>query len=383
MSTSAERPLLAGTEDHPHARMVLGTALASGQPSHAYLFHGPPGTGKRTVARALAAELLAEREADPDAARRRVLAGTHPDLTWVKPTGAHVMRVSDVDEAVVSAAGRTPFESSRRVFVLERADTMNDEVANRLLKTLEEPPEFVHLILLTDALGQVLETVISRCQLVRFNPLSPERIAAKLEAEGIDPERAGACGRLALGNAARARFLASEDGQALRADVERLVLAALAGERRQAGGPEPWRALLDRADARSEEAQAAVAATAAARLEYEPKGRDRKAIEREFEETAKRDGRRARTEVLDLGLELAALAFRDLVCAAEGATGAVLASDRAAAFENAASGRDPRRLRDAVERCEDTRQSLELNVSEELALTALTLRLERIVGSAD
>jgi DNA polymerase-3 subunit delta' len=374
---------LAGTEDHPHARMVLGTALASGKPSHAYLFHGPPGTGKRTAARALAAELLAEGESDQDAARRRVLAGTHPDLTWVKPTGAHVMRVSDVDEAVVAAAGRTPFESSRRVFVLERADTMNDEVANRLLKTLEEPAAYVHLILLTDALGQVLETVVSRCQLVRFNALSPERIAAALEADGVDPARAGACGRLSLGNATRARYLASDDGEGLREDVERLVRAVLAGERREATGPEPWRALLDRADRRCDEAQEAVAATAVARLENEPKGRDRKALEREFEETAKRDGRRARTEVLDLGLELAALSFRDLVCIAEGADAAVLASDRGPALAKAAPGRDARRLREAVEHCEDARQSLELNVSEDLALTALTLRLERLVGSAD
>ena len=71
---------LAGTEDHPQARMVLTTAL-EGTPSHAYLFHGPAGTGKRTVARAFAAELLAEGEDDPDAIRHRVHAGTHPDLT--------------------------------------------------------------------------------------------------------------------------------------------------------------------------------------------------------------------------------------------------------------------------------------------------------------
>src|SRR5207302_9524720 len=128
----------------------------------------------------------------------------------------------------VAAASRTPFEAARRVFVLERADTMNDEVANRLLKTLEEPAAYVHLIRLTDALGQMLETVVSRCQLVRFDPLPAERIAAILEREGVEPARAGACGRLALGNLMRARYLASEAGEELREDVERLVRDALA-----------------------------------------------------------------------------------------------------------------------------------------------------------
>jgi DNA polymerase III subunit delta' len=375
-------PALAGTEDHPHARMVLGSGLASGSLSHAYLFHGPPGTGKRTAARALAAEILASGEPDPDAVRRRVEHGAHPDLTWVKPTGAHVMRVSDVEEPVVAAANRTPFEASRRVFVLERADTMNDEVANRMLKTLEEPPSYVHIILMTDALGQMLETVVSRCQLVRFDPLPAERIAAQLEEEGVPPEVAGACGRLALGNLTRARYLASDDGRGLRDDIERMVRDALAGERREPSAEESWRALLARAERRRDEAEEAVARVAVERLELEPKGRERKALEREFEEMAKRDGRRARTEVLDLGLELASLTFRDLVCLAEGAEGAVLGTDSAATLAPAAQGRDPRRLREAAERCEDARQSLELNVTEDLALTALALRLERLVGSA-
>ncbi len=154
MSAAPSVPTLAGTEDQPHARMVLGSALVSGQPSHAYLFHGPPGAGKRTAARAFAAELLAEDDEARQTVRRRVLGGSHPDLTWVQPTGAHVMRVDDVDGPVVGAAGRTPFEARRRVFVLERVDTMNDEVANRMLKTLEEPASFVHLILLTEALGR-------------------------------------------------------------------------------------------------------------------------------------------------------------------------------------------------------------------------------------
>jgi DNA polymerase-3 subunit delta' len=370
---------LAGTEDHPQARMVLSTGLEAG-PSHAYLFHGPAGTGKRTAARSFAAELLAEGSPEPDDVRRRVENGSHPDLTWVKPTGAHVMRTDDVAEPVIAAATRTPFEAKRRVFVLERVETMNDEVANRMLKTLEEPAAFVHLILLTDSLGQVLDTVVSRCQLVRFDPLPADRIAAALEAEGVPPERAVACGRLALGNAARARFLASPEGEALRDDVERLIVAALA----DGGSPEEdsWRPLLDRAEAKREEAEHRAADEAERRLELEPKGRERRALAKQLEEGAKRDGRRARTEVLDLGLTLAALGFRDLVALAEGANAAVLGSDRCAGLAERARGRDPRRLREAVERCEDVRDSLELNVSEDLALTALSLRLASLVGSA-
>jgi DNA polymerase III subunit delta' len=370
-------PVLAGTEDHPQARIVLSSALASG-PSHAYLFHGPAGTGKRTVARAFAAELLAEGQDDPDAVRLRVQHGTHPDLTWVRPSGAHQMRVEDVNEPVVAAATRTPFEASRRVFVLERVDTLNDQAANRMLKTLEEPPEFVHLILLTDALGRVMETVVSRCQLVRFEPLPAARIAAALETEGVPAERARACARLALGNASRARYLASAVGEELRGDVEHVVASALAGSGR---GAEPWRPLLERAEQRRLEAEDAAAAERAERLELEPKGRDRRAIERELEEAAKRDGRRARTEVLDLALSLTGLAFRDLVCLAEDAPEAVLAGDRSDALAEQARGRDPRRLREAAERCEDVRQALELNVMEDLALAALGFRLTALVGA--
>jgi len=364
-------------EPHPHARLVLGAALAD-KPSHAYLFHGPAGTGKAKAALAFAAELLAAGETDPDAARTRVMHRSHPDLTWVTPSGVHVMRVEDIEEPVVAAATHTPFESSRRVFVLERVDTMNDEVANRLLKTLEEPAHYVHLVLLTDQLGQVIDTVVSRCQLVRFDPLPQERIAERLQSQGVDGEQADAASRLALGDGRRAEFLVSDEGRALRADVEAMVRAALADAD---GTAEPWRALLERAEEAREQAEDDIAEQKAKRLEMEPKDRERRALEKEFDESAKRAGRRARTHMLELGLELATLTFRDLVCVAEGAREAVLATDRIDTLAPAAQARDPRRLRQAAELCEDTRQSLQLNVQEDLALTSLSLRLRRLVGS--
>jgi hypothetical protein len=117
------------------------------------------------------------------------------------------------------------------------------------------------------------------------------------------------------------------------------------------------------------------------RLEMEPKGRERRAIERELEDAAKRDGRRARTESLDLALALTELTFRDLICVAEGADDAVLAEDRTFALAERTRSRDPRKLREAAERCEDLRQALELNVTEDLALSALGFRLARLVGA--
>src|SRR3954452_5666928 len=189
--------MLPGTERHPHARAVLGAALA-GAPSHAYLFSGPAGSGKRTVARAFASALLTDGADDPDAAALRVEHGAPPDLPWVAPTSAAGILVGDIDEAVVAGAARTPFESSRRVFVIEDADELNDQAANRMLKTLEEPPAFAHLVLLSSRPGDVLPTIASRCQAVRFDAPTAAQLAERLERDGVAPETAQACARLAL-----------------------------------------------------------------------------------------------------------------------------------------------------------------------------------------
>jgi hypothetical protein len=125
---------LPGIEAHAHALAVLVPALGpAGSPSHAYLFHGPAGTGKRAIARAFAAALLADGARDPQTVADRVARDCHPDLTWVRPSGAAEVLVSDIEEPVVAAAMRTPFESARRVFVIEAVDTMNDQAANRML----------------------------------------------------------------------------------------------------------------------------------------------------------------------------------------------------------------------------------------------------------
>jgi DNA polymerase-3 subunit delta' len=367
--------VLPGTERHPHARAVLAGALPpAGRPSHAYLFHGPAGSGKATVARAFAATLLAEGAADPASVRVRVEHGVHPDLTWVTPSGAAEMLVSDIDEPVVSAATRTPFEARRRVFVIERAETMNDQAANRMLKTLEEPAAFAHLVLLTDRPGEILPTIASRCQLVRFDAPGAPEIAARLR--GLEETTALACARLGLGDAERAERLAFGDGPRLRAGAEAYARGALHGELAQ----RPWLEILARAKSLGDEAQGAVEERIASELDYLPQ-RDRKRAEREGAEAAKRGARRARAGALDQALQLAGLWYRDVAAVADGAPEVVHAVDRLDALGEDAEGRDVHRLRTAVELVDDARAMLILNPTEELLLEALAFRLARVLAA--
>jgi DNA polymerase-3 subunit delta' len=364
---------LPGTDRHPHARAVLGGALPpEGRPSHAYLFHGPAGAGKREVARAFAAALLADGAPDPVSAAERVQHGVHPDLTWVTPSGAAEMLVSDIDEPVVAAAARTPFEARRRVFVIERAETMNDQAANRMLKTLEEPPSFAHLVLLTDRPGEILPTIASRCQLVRFDAPPVEEIAARLHRQGVSEATAEACARLALGDAERALRLALGDGPALRQGAEAMARAPLHGDLHE----RPWLAVLEQAKRHGDAALAEVEERIAGELEYLPR-KERKRAEREGTEAARRAQRRARTAALDHALQLVGLWYRDAASVADGAPELVHATDRLAELEADAQGRSAHRLRAAVVLVDEARAALVLNPTEELQLEALASRLAR------
>jgi len=362
-------------EGHPHAAAVLGAALRD-RPSHAYLFHGPAGSGKREAAREFAAELLAREAPQPESARARALAGAHPDLTWVAPSGAHIMLRGDVDRSVVAAASHTPFEAAYRVFVLERADTMDDPAANTLLKTLEEPPSYVVLILLTDRPTQVLPTITSRCQAVRFDPPPPGRLAERLEARSVAPVTARACARLSLGDGERALALALGDGPALRARAEAFARAPLRGE---VARTRPWSEVIAAARSLGAAAEAELEAALAEELEYLPK-KEHKRKQTEFTERARRAARRAETGTIDHGLQLTGLWFRDLACLACDAEELVLATDRLAELRTDA--RDAAALHAAVELVEDTRARLPFNVSYDLALQALAYRLERTLAAS-
>jgi DNA polymerase-3 subunit delta' len=357
-------------EHQARARVALTAALTSG-PSHAYLFRGPRGAGKSAVARAFAAELLALGAADPEDVRRRAMLdpSPHPDLVWLRPRGAQHM-VDEVREKVIRASSYRPFEAEKRVFVIEAAEQMRDESQNALLKTLEEPPDFVHLILLTSEPAQLLETIASRCQPIEFSPLPPDAVEARL-ADAGSPEEIAAAARLSAGDTARARFLLSDPGRALRRAALSLGGAPNASET----APSPWATLLRAAESAGDEAEE----VARRALEDEAEAGVKRSA-KDIADEAKRAGRRRRTEVLDLGLELSGNWFRDLAAVSSGAEEVVLNADRLDDLRASAASLDAARPRRAAELVQDTRRRLDLNVSEELALEALAFRLTRVLA---
>jgi DNA polymerase-3 subunit delta' len=254
---------------------------------------------------------------------------------------------------------------------------MNDEAANALLKTLEEPPAYVVLLLLTDRPTQVLPTIASRCQPVRFDPPAPAELAARLRASGAAAGHAEAAARLGLGDGERALVLAAGDGIALRSAAEAFARAALHGT---IGAERPWLPLLELAAARGAAARASHERRLAEELEFLPR-REHKRRETELGEQARRAERRAQTGALDHGLQLTGLWFRDLACVVAGAPELAHNSDRADELAADAAGRDLIALRAATELVDDARARLALNVSYDLACEALAFRLERTFKS--
>jgi DNA polymerase III subunit delta' len=363
---SIPEALADATRHQPRARATLVAALAS--PGHAYLFRGPRGAGKAAAARAFAAELLAEDATDPEDARRRALLdpSPHPDLAWLRPPGAQHL-VDDVRESVIRASSLSPAEGGCRVFVIEEAEDLRDESQNALLKTLEEPAPFAHLILICSEPELLAETILSRCTPVEFGPLAPDAVLETLGAG----EEAAAAARLSGGDVELARLLLGERGTALRATAEAAARAA-----RSPDAPsEPWRALLDAASEAGQDAGAEEERRLVEEAETTARRGRKGKLTREAIEQVKRTERRARTQALDLALALCCAWYRDLAAIASGADDVVLNADRREQLAEDAEGLDPANARAAVEWVLDTRRRLRVNVSEELALEALWLRL--------
>ena len=188
-----------------HADVIDLLRSEAERPAHAYLFVGPANVGKAAVARKFAAALLCD---DPDC-QRRVEAGIHPDAVVVEPDGRTSLGVERA-RATVGLAALTPVEGRRQVFLIEEADLMNDEAANTMLKTLEEPPPSTVFVLVAESEDALPATISSRCRTVVFGRVTPEEVEAGLTAKGVDADQARSAARISGGRPGLALALATQ-----------------------------------------------------------------------------------------------------------------------------------------------------------------------------
>jgi DNA polymerase-3 subunit delta' len=205
------------------AKKLLRRAVEQGRLSHAFLFKGPMGVGKKTFARTFAASLncLNPEGQEPCGlcpSCRKFYSGSHPDFLIIEPEGAAI-KINQVRQLKKDLAF-PPLEAKIRVVLLCEIQTMRREAANSLLKTLEEPPDQTVLILTGDEAGSLLPTILSRCQTVPFFPLPQGEVAKILAREsGIAPERAATLAAMAEGSLGRARLLLAQDLLGLREKI--------------------------------------------------------------------------------------------------------------------------------------------------------------------
>lgn len=214
---------------HERIIEVLQRSLRTGKTAHSYLFEGIPGCGRRKSALALIQGMFCK-DMDDDACGvcpscRKVAGGSHADIHIISPLPDKRDISIDQLREMQRTLSLRPYEAPRKVCLIEPAERMSVNAANSLLKTLEEPPGDALIILLTENAGMLLPTIRSRCQLVRFAPLSPEHVLTLLERNGMDAGTAALLAPLSGGSMQRAQELDNESLAARRdAVISRLSL---------------------------------------------------------------------------------------------------------------------------------------------------------------
>lgn len=196
---------LAEIKGQRQAVTQLLQVLQSRRLSHAYLFLGPEGVGKKTTAYAFAAALFCTGSSSPGELCGqcphclKMAHGSHPDLISVQPQGSSI-KIEQIRE-IQALSSYKQLSSQYKVIIIDEAEKMTEEAANAMLKTLEEPPKDTMFILVANGLAGLLSTIISRCQLIRFNVLSPEDLQEILQKEaGLKETEAKALSPLAGGS---------------------------------------------------------------------------------------------------------------------------------------------------------------------------------------
>jgi DNA polymerase-3 subunit delta' len=357
----------------PKALGYLRAAAESGTISHAYLLVGPTGAGKKSAARALACSLFCvDGGCGSCGVCRRVRAGAHPDLHVIAPEGVNYV-VSQIHE-IIHDVHLKPIEAPYKVYVLEDVGRLNDASANAFLKTLEEPPADVVIVLLAGDFDDVLPTIGSRCQVVRFSPV------AESTAQALVVERTGATddeARAALAAADHVipraiEFLRSAGRRNARSTIMEILKRLPVMDGHDVLGAA--RELLTAVRAPVEEMKGAQADEIDAAKEYLSKGVATRMEKRHKRELTARE-REGVTEIMSVTESW----LRDCLVMAKDAPELVSNRDAAdATAEIAAAISVPAALR-ALDAVRTARERIAYNVSPQLAVEAMLFDIQEVL----
>ena len=198
------------------AKKYLSNSIKSNMISHAYMFEGPSGVGKNTMARELAATLLDMEN-----------LFNSPDYIEITPDGNSI-KIAQIRKLQSDILVK-PYKSYK-IYVIDEAQKMTVEAQNALLKTLEEPPKYAIIILITNNKESLLDTIKSRCEIIKFTPIPLLEVADYLTQTGVDKNRASLLANFSRGSMQKAIELSeSEDFHIMRDEVQKYVETFLTG----------------------------------------------------------------------------------------------------------------------------------------------------------
>ncbi|THA76366.1 DNA polymerase III subunit delta' [Streptomyces sp. A0642] len=373
---------------------ALVTAHSAGEPvppgsrmTHAWLFTGPPGSGRSTAARAFAAALQCT---SPDRALggapgcgfcdgcHTSLIGTHADVDVIR-TDLLSIGVKETRE-LVRRAQLSPAVGRWQVIVMEDADRLTEGAGNVLLKAVEEPAPRTVWLLCAPSLEDVLPTIRSRCRHLTLRTPSVDAVADVLiRRDGIDPERAAAAARATQGHIGRARRLATDErARARRAAVLKLPLRVediggclkAAQELIDTATDDAKQASEDVDVKETEDMKAALGASAGGRM---PRGTA--GVMKDLEDRQKRRKTRTQRDSLDLALTELTGFYRDVLALQLGSRIAIANADAQDSLDRIAGSSTPERTLRRIEAVTACRRALERNVAPLLAVEAMTMAL--------